>query len=231
MSENQNGQKSGIIDENSKDKDISTKIFLIEQSKNEITDELIYDKLIYSKQSLLFQITFSYKIIQIYLNDCEIQNKLTVQNRIRMRNISYLYKLMNNNNQLKAKMKNKEERQKIISQFFISFIKNVYILVSKTKKEKNIKNIMKMKYLNKFMKIILKIIGISYLSGLLNDDYFELLSKNILNYSLSFGYKKKGIETENIENGLTNIMFFNGVIQLIKIVFNIEFNLILFYSK
>ena len=186
------------------------------QTEEEITEDLIYKKLIYFEQPLLSKTNFFYKIIEICLMEFEIQKEIRLINKRKMRNISYLSKLMKNNDKLNNKMINKEEYQKIVSQFFILFIKNIYTFATIYKKWKNKENNIKMFYLNKILKIILETMGISYLSGLITDENFELLVKNILNFSLKSGFSQK----ENTEYELTNIMFFDGAILLVKIVFN-----------
>ena len=133
-----------------------------------------------------------------------------------MRNFSYITKLIEKNNEIKTKLINKIEYQKIISQLFISFNKNTLIFLSEYKKEKTKEKNLKIINLNSFFKILLKAIEFSYISGLINDDLFELLIKNILNFSLvpDINANKKA------KQELKHMMFFNGIIQLIKRTFN-----------
>ena len=187
-----------------------------DQSKEEMTEYLIYNKLIYSKESLLFQTKFSNKIIEIYFNELEMKREIKIRNKLRIRKYSYITKLMAKNKEIKTKLSNKIEYQKVISQFFISFNKNISIFLSKYKKEKTKGNNLKIINLNNFFQIILKAIEFSYISGLINDDFFELIIKNTLNFSL----ESENDVDENYQKELKYMMFFNGIIQLIKSTFN-----------
>jgi hypothetical protein len=187
-----------------------------DQSKEEMTEYLIYNKLIYSKESLLFQTKFSNKIIEIYFNELEMKREIKIRNKLRIRKYSYITKLMAKNKEIKTKLSNKIEYQKVISQFFISFNKNISIFLSKYKKEKTKGNNLKIINLNNFFQIILKAIEFSYISGLINDDFFELIIKNTLNFSL----ESENDVDENYQKELKYMMFFNGIIQLIKRTFN-----------
>ena len=181
-----------------------------------MTDDLIYNKLIYSKESLLFFMKFSNKIIEICLKEIKNKTRIQILNKIRMRNIAFFSKLLKNDKIMKIKKIIPKELQKICSQFFISFNKNIYILLSKYKKEKNQENNLNIKNLNDLLKLLLKISDIYYILGIINDDYFETLIKNTLNFSFEISSDKR----DNNSKDLTNIMFFNECIQVIKIVFN-----------
>ena len=114
------------------DKKISNEMTFSEET----TEDLIFTKLIYSKISFLFQSKFSYKIIEFYLDELKNKTKIKIRNKIRMRNVSYLGKFLKNNREIKIKNIFQTEEQRIISQFFILFVKNIMILISKYKNEK-----------------------------------------------------------------------------------------------
>ena len=187
-----------------------------EHLKEEITDELIYNKLLYSRDSFLFQKKCSNKIIEIYLSEFTIQTGIKIRNKIRMRYASYLTKMLKNNKEIKMKIITKNEYQNKLSQFFISFNKNIWILLSNYKKEKSIENHKKIVKLNHLLKILLNVLGFLYIAQLISDEFFELIIKNTLYFSLE---KIKDIKEDKIEE-LQHMMFFNNSIQIIKIVFN-----------
>jgi hypothetical protein len=145
-----------------------------------------------------------------------MKREIKIRNKLRIRKYSYITKLMAKNKEIKTKLSNKIEYQKVISQFFISFNKNISIFLSKYKKEKTKGNNLKIINLNNFFQIILKAIEFSYISGLINDDFFELIIKNTLNFSL----ESENDVDENYQKELKYMMFFNGIIQLIKRTFN-----------
>ena len=182
----------------------------------ETTEDLIFTKLIYSKISFLFQSKFSYKIIEFYLDELKNKTKIKIRNKIRMRNVSYLGKFLKNNKEIKIKNIFQTEEQRIISQFFILFVKNIMLLISKYKNEKTKENFIKIIYLYNLFTIILNEIGISYISGAIKDDYFELLIKNIL----SFSFEKSLNTKDNHINDWLYKIFFNECISIIKIIFN-----------
>ena len=182
----------------------------------ETTEDLIFTKLIYSKISFLFQSKFSFKIIEFCLDELKNKTKITIRNKIRMRNVSYLGKFLKNNREIKIKNIFQTEEQRIISQFFILFAKNIMILISKYKNEKTKENFIKIIYLYNLFTIILNEIGISYISGAIKDDYFELLIKNIL----CFSFEKSVYTKDNYINDWLYKIFFNECISIIKIIFN-----------
>ena len=189
---------------------------IVGDNNNEMIDDLIYNKLIYSKESLSFFMKFSNIIIEICFKEIKNKTRIQILNKIRMRNITFFSKSLKNDKILKTKIIIKKELQKIFSQFFISFNKKIYILLSKYKKEKNQESNLSIKNLNYLLKLLLKISGIYYILGIINDDFFELLIKNTLNFSFEISSDKK----ENNTKDLTNIMFFNECILILKIIFN-----------
>jgi len=189
---------------------------IVGDNNNGMIDDLIYNKLIYSKESLSFFMKFSNIIIEICLKEIKNKTRIQILNKIRMRNITFFSKSLKNDKILKTKIIIKKELQKIFSQFFISFNKKIYILLSKYKKEKNQESNLSIKNLNYLLKLLLKISGIYYILGIINDDFFELLIKNTLNFSFEISSDKK----ENNTKDLTNIMFFNECILILKIIFN-----------
>ena len=193
----------------------NNEMIINEEIKEELTEELIFNKLIYSKEALLFQEKYSNNIIDKYMSELENKRKI-ISNKRRLRDISYLEKFLNNNKKIEMNIKNIKDPHKILAQFFISFNKNIYMTLSNLKKEKSKENNIKINYLYYLLKILLKMIGLSYISGLIKDDLFELLIKNTLHFSSEkvIDIKKKKIEV------LKHMMFFNGCIQIIKIVFN-----------
>ena len=187
-----------------------------ETFKEENTKDLIYNKLIYSEKLILFQTKFIDKIIEIYFHQCKITSEDKITKKLIMRNISFFIKFLKHNKELKLKTINIKEIHKIISQLLILFNKNIWILITKYKKEKTKESFHKIDNLNKLLKIILNVIGTSYISGLIDDEYFELIIKN----TLIFSSENLSDEIDKRINSLSNMIFFIECIKIIKIVFN-----------
>ena len=169
--------------------------------------------MIYNEDSPLISIKYTYNIIKKYLNESETKVIKVIKNKIRMRNIYYLKKFLKNKRfKVNQKNNNNIQNEPILLLFFISFNKNIWKFLSNYKNEKNIKDIF---YLNNLLKILLNIIGISYISGKINDDSFELIIKIILDFSLENISENK----EKISD-LKHMIFFNETIKFIKIIFN-----------
>jgi hypothetical protein len=90
------------------------------------------------------------------------------------------------------------------------------MLLAKYKKDKVEINNKLIVYLNDILKIILIIIGLYYISGNINDDYFELIMKLLLDFTFEDLKPNNGNKIEELKN----IMFFKESINLIKIIFN-----------
>ena len=197
------------------------------QKNQEISDNLIFTKLIYSKDSFLFHNKFVSKIIEVYLKEFENKSIIIVGNKHRIRKISYLVKYLNNNNEIKLKKSKDKDFHKILAQILICFNRNILAHLLSFKIEKTEENNTKIIYLNKFLKLLLKIIAISYLSNLIDEDLFELIIKNIL----IFSFEKSKEEKENNLRVLKHIMFFNECMQIIKFVFNKIYSIKKIYSE
>ena len=180
-------------------------------SKQMEKDQLIYNKLIYSNDESLFPLKFTYNLIERYINKSEMKKRI---NNVRMRNIKYFEnKIKAGKQNLKCRENNDIKNEKILLQFFISFNKNIWIMLKKYKKEKT--NNKKLIYLHDIFQKLITIICFSFISGNIKDDSFELIIKIILDFSLDIVSEKK----EKIEE-LKHMMFFNESIKIIKLVFN-----------
>ena len=197
------------------------------QKNQEISDNLIFTKLIYSKDSFLFHNKFVNKIIEVYLKEFENKSIIIVGNKHRIRKISYLVKYLNNNNEIKLKKYKDKDFHKILAQILICFNRNILAYLLSFKIEKTEENNTKIIYLNKFLKLLLKIIAISYLSNLIDEDLFELIIKN----SLIFSFEKSKEEKEHNLRVLKHIMFFIECMQIIKFVFNKIYSIKKIYSE
>ena len=204
-------------------KDISNlnSIQLNSNSNDEINkvenEKLIYNELIYSYNSSLLPIKYSYNLIALFLNECDIKFGMKIKNKRRMRNLNYLRKKFRNNNSIiKIRKNNNINNENLLLRFFISFNLNIWILLTKYKKDKVESNNKLIVHLNDILKIILNIIGLYYISGNINDDYFELFIKILLDFSL----EDLKPNNDNKIRELKNIMFFKESINLIKIIFN-----------
>ena len=184
------------------------------QIKNE---NLIYKELIYTKDESILPIKYTRKLIEKYLNDTEKKIDMKIKYKGKMRNLIYIGKILKNKNKkLRKKEKNEIKGKEIFLRFFISFNKNIWILFenySKAKSNENNKIIVNLKNL---FKLILKLIGASYILGFIKDDSFELIMKIVLDFSLEKISENKG---EKIED-LKYMIFFNESIKLIKDIFN-----------
>ena len=214
-STNFNKKDKSEIDDINTIKSISTNISLNDHSIDENNEKLNFSELLNSKELLFLEKKYIYNLIIIYLNECETNKRIKIRNKIRMRNIDYLGKILKNKDcEIKTKI---TINQKIFSNFFISFNKNLWILLLKYKNEKVRINSKNMAYIYNILKILLNLIGYSYISGIINDDIFELIMKASLLFSL------ENIQENNNNNKISkfiNMMFFKGCIDLIKIVFN-----------
>ena len=152
----------------------------------------------------------------MYFHPCKITSGDKITKKLLMRNISFFIKFLKHNKELKLKTINIKEIHKIVSQFLILFNKNIWILITKYKKEKTKECFHKIDNLNKLLKIILNVIGTSYISGLIDDEYFELIIKN----TLIFSSENLSDEIDKRINSLSNMIFFIECIKIIKIVFN-----------
>ena len=207
LENNSNSSKITINNNLNADEDIEKQKF----------EQLIYDELLYKHNTSLLSIKYTYNIIAKYLNEYEIKEGVEIKNKIRRRNLRYLGKLFKNKNQVsKYNKKHDITYAKILLRFFISFNKNISILLSKHKKSKIEISDKIIMHLNHIMKILLNIIGILYISENINDDNFEFLMKIMLELSLENIPQKNDDKIEE----LNYMMFFKETIHFIKIVFN-----------
>ena len=181
---------------------------------------LIYNELYNNTKNISSYLYYTDIIINIYLNeinDNNNTNKNNLSNKILLRNIMYMIKLLKNKkyNKLKTKINNNILNENI-SQIFIIFNYNIlkHVLITKKNNDENKKYKIILK-LNKLLNIILNIIGISYINTLINDDYFESIIKFILILSISNSIEKRPKQKDEI----IHMMFFKSVINLIKLVF------------
>ena len=210
ISENISTSKKGEI------KDISNlnSIQLNSNSNDEINkvenEKLIYNELIYSYNSSLLPIKYSYNLIAVFLNEYDIKFGMKIKNKRRMRNLNYLRKKFRNNNSIiKIRKNNNINNENLLLRFFISFNLNIWILLTKYKKDKVESNNKLIVHLNDILKIILNIIGLYYISGNINDDDFELFIKILLDFSL----EDLKPNNDNKIRELKNIMFFKESIN------------------
>ena len=109
-------------------KDISNlnSIQLNSNSNDEINkvenEKLIYNELIYSYNSSLLPIKYSYNLIAMFLNEYDIKFGMKIKNKRRMRNLNYLRKKFRNNNSIiKIRKNNNINNENLLLRFFISF--------------------------------------------------------------------------------------------------------------
>ena len=200
---------------NQKEKSYEEIISDIKQNQMD-KEKLIYKEIIYTKNNSLLPMKYTYNLIIKYLNESVIKFGKRPKIKTAMRNIAYFGKILINKN-LKEKVKeNNNKNEEILLKYFISFNKNIWNLISKNKNDQNEKNIKENIYLSKIIQIILNIIGISYISGNINDDSFELIIKILLDFSFENISENK----EDKIQDLKYMMFFNETIKFIKIIFN-----------
>ena len=179
-------------------------------------DNLIKDKQEKSKKSIEFCLKYTKKLILIYLNKNN-NNYNEKTNKIISRNIFYLIKLLKNKMSLSQNRKLSDYVIKIINEFFIIFIFNIFKEVIKAKNNNNyFKRNNTVLQLNYILNIILYIIGISYIGKIVNDNIFEEILKLLLFYSMTKKIENKPKDKDEI----TNMIFFTGAINLIKLVYN-----------
>ena len=216
MSENIKNEK------NSETKDIPNLNLVQSSTSNENIqkseyEKLIYNEFIYSNDTKLMPIKYTFNLITKYLHEYEIEFGMKIRNKRRIRNLKYLGKILKHNDcKIKIKKNNNDNFEKLLVQYFIAFNKNIWMILSKYKKDK-VENMKKqILRLNNILKVILKIIGIYYISDIINDNSFELIMKILFDFSLED--IKPNNDTKIQE--LKHMMFFNGAIKLIKIIFN-----------
>ena len=188
-------KESFEITKNFNDNSITTT--LLSNNKSNNYELLINKEIIYSTNKSSVPEKYTKNLIEIYLNECFLKDEL--KNKIYLRNILYFEKLLKNQKfNIKSKKTYNIEEEEILLKFFISFNKNIWISLKKYKTEKNEKTNEEIIHLQNILKIILKIIGISYISGNINDETFELIIKINLNFSLEN-------LSENKENGIEEL--------------------------
>lgn len=209
------GLRREIIIENKIDKD--------EQFSNIIKylsniSQSIYDELSNNINSNIIYLKYAEKLVSLYLNEKSTDIKKALTNKIVLRKISYLEKIFHDKgNKFEIKTNKSNLSNKNISHLFIFFTYNILKYVFISKSNNNLKEKYKNLFiLNNLLKILFNIIGISYLKGLIDDDYLESIIKFNLFLSLSTSISK--IPKEKDE--LINMMFFNNCIHLIKDIFN-----------
>ena len=181
-----------------------------------LDNKIISNELFNNKTSLYSYFKYTSKIISIYLNEKENINdkKKLVTNKKNSRNILYLTKMMKNIKRI-SKIKANNSIKKIISTFFTIFIFNILKENNINKKnEPNNSNV-----LYELLNNILSIIGLLYLKDIINDDYYELILKYLLIFSMDIPINS--LEKQlNEKYEINNIIIFKSCINLIKIVFN-----------
>ena len=176
---------------------------------------LFYKELLNIK-SISLSLKYTKKIINFYFN--EINNERKDKKKILMKktnikNHIYFIKYLK---EKKINRKYKILKEKIVSNFSISFIFNIFAFLLTFKNQKKSdstnKKIAKLNYL-----LIITFIYIEklYIEKIINDDYFELILLLLIAFSCS-----KTIDKIPKEKEIVNIIFFKGCINLIKIVSN-----------
>ena len=222
MSENSKSEKISNL-KNSEAKDISNLNSIqsnlssndkLHKAENE---KLIYNELIYSYDTKLLPIKYTYNLITKFLNEYEIKFGMKIRNKKRIRNLKYLEKILKNNNyNIKINKNNNDKIEKLLVLYFIAFNRNIWMILTKYKKDK-VENMKKQIFrLNKILKLILNIIGIYYISGNINDDSFELIMKILFDLSLEDIKPNNDDKIQEIKN----MIFFNESIKIIKMIFN-----------
>ena len=177
-------------------------------------NNLIKDKR--KNKEIEFSLKYTEKIISIYLN--KLNNKSAKKNKRISRNIFYLIKILKNKIPFIQNHNRKlpDSIHKIINKFFIIFIFNIFKEVIKAKENNNyIKKNNSILQLNYILNILLNIIGISYITKIINDNILEEILKLMLLCSIAKKIEKKPLEKDEI----TNMMFFTAAINLIKLVY------------
>ena len=106
-------------------KDISNlnSIQLNSNSNNEINkvenEKLIYNELIYTYNSSLLPIKYSYNLIAMFLNEYDIKFGMKIKNKRRMRNLNYLRKKFRNNNSIIKIRKKNNNNENLLSKKII----------------------------------------------------------------------------------------------------------------
>ena len=193
--------------------DIDIKLFF--EYFNDISklNNLLHMELLNNTKSLTIALKYTRALISIYLNGYNIGNDNKRINLSKyIKNYIYFKKIIN---ELKTNMIIKVDNNKIIFLFLIAFFYNVFtfFLSAQNKKKYNKINI-NMK-LNNLLKISFNIILKLYLDSIINDNNLEL----ILLLLLIFSFTNK-IDKIPKEKEITNMMFFNASISLMKIIFN-----------
>ena len=197
-----------ISKENKTPQDNSFFTFIKCQSK---LNPEIYEDLLNNKKSLLCYLQYTDKLILKYLNEIENKKNIFLINKIQKRNHQYIINL-STNARISIKYKSyKNDINKKITFIFITFIFNLFkhFLLYKGKDGSN-------KKINNILIIIINIIGKLYQDAIINDDYFEIILKLLLFFTISKSAEKEPNEKDEI----TNIIFFKSCINIIKITFN-----------
>ena len=178
--------------------------------KNNLSSE----EILYNKEFISLGIIYTNTLISNYFKENEIINidkKKILLNKKNLVNYKYFKKILSidkkNNNY-------KDLNCKIIYNFYLSFIYNVYKYVLKSKNEK--KSYKKIYILNQLLNISFNFILKLYIDSIINDDCFELILLILLKFSIS---KSNNIISNNTCE-IINMIFFNSTIKLIKIVYN-----------
>ena len=185
----------------------------IQKAENE---KLIYNELIYSNNTKILPIKYTHNLITTIINEYENKFGIKIRTKRRLRNIKYLEKLLKHKKYDMKEKKNNNNIEKLLVQYFIAFNRNIWIILTKYKKDK-VENMKKQIFrLNNILKAILNIIGVYYISGKINDDSFELIMKILFDLSLEDIKPNNDNKIQEIKH----MIFFNESIKLIKIIFN-----------
>lgn len=126
-------KESFEITKNFNDNSIITTLSSNNQSNN--YELLINKEIIYSTNKSSLPEKYTKNLIEIYLNECLLKDEL--KNKIYLRNILYFEKLLKNQKfNIKSKKTYNIEEEEILLKFFISFNKNIWILLKKYKTKK-----------------------------------------------------------------------------------------------
>jgi len=182
----------------------------------------IYNELSNNNDSSIIYLNYTEKLVSLYLKEKSTDIKKALTNKIVLRNVSYLEKIFHDKgNKFEIKTNKSNLRNKNITCFFIFFAYNIlkYIIISKSNNNLNEKY-KKIFILNKLLKSLFNIIGLSYLKGLIDDDLLESIIKFNLLLSISTSITK----IPNEKDEIIHMMFFNNCIHLIKDIFNKLYN-------
>ena len=178
--------------------------------------QVIADKSEFNKETILFHLKNTNKIISIYLNEKNNPKKLKKINSKRTtRYINYLISLLKNNSPKYIKKQNDDKFSKIINTIFILLIFNLLKNVLTAKKNNNNKNIIICQFYY-ILNNIINIMGIYYIGKIISDDFFEEFLKFLLFLSLAKKIENKPMEKDEI----SNMMFFKSCINILKKVCN-----------